>query len=196
MREVFERGLGEAEGLLRAFRADGRNAEFLSRLGDILLSTFKAGNKVMICGNGGSMADAMHFAEEWTGRFRADRQPYPAIALGADPTHLTCVGNDYGFEHIFSRQVQALGKPGDMLILLSTSGNSPNLTRAAEAAKAGRVLTVGFLGRGGGALKSMCDHCLIAPGETSDRIQELHMLCLHLLIEAVEGELERVSFEV
>jgi D-sedoheptulose 7-phosphate isomerase len=136
------------------------------------------------------MADAMHVAEEFSGRFRLDRRPYPAIAL-SDPAHLTCVGNDYGFDHVFARQVQALGQPGDALLVMSTSGNSPNLVRAAETAKQRGVFVIGALGRGGGELRSLCDEVLMAPGEGSDRIQELHMLAFHAIIEAVELELER-----
>ena len=134
------------------------------------------------------MADAMHFAEEWTGKFRAERDPYPVLAL-SDPTHMSCTANDFGFDEVFARGVRAFSSPGDMLFVLSTSGNSANLVRAAEAAKAIGVRTVGFLGKGGGRLGGMCDLSIIAPGTTSDRIQELHMLALHTLIEVVEKRL-------
>ncbi len=144
---------------------------------------------MLIAGNGGSMADAMHFAEEWTGRFRNDRRPFPAMAL-ADPTHLSCVGNDYGFEHVFSRPVEAFANQGDILILLSTSGNSINLERAAEAAKGKGAAVIGFLGRGGGRIAPLCEVVVMATGDTSDRIQEIHMMSLHILIEAVEVVLE------
>lgn len=154
----------------------------------LLTICFKAGCKLMTAGNGGSMADAMHVAEEFTGRFRADRPPLAAIAL-SDPTHITCVANDYGFEHVFSRPVEALAKPGDVLLLLSTSGSSQNLVLAAQAARQRKAAVVGFLGRGGGALLSHCDIVVMAPGETSDRIQELHMMALHAVIQAVEVEL-------
>jgi len=165
--------------------------DLLDLLGQVaiqLVNTFQTGGKVLIAGNGGSLADAMHFAEEWTGRFRTDRRPYPVIAL-SDPTHLTCVANDYGFEHVFSRMVTALARPGDIVILLSTSGNSRNLLLAAEAAHDIGAQVVGFLGRGGGQLAPMCDLAFIAPGETADRIQEIHMLCLHILTEVTESEL-------
>lgn len=155
-------------------------------LGTLLAQRFRAGNKVLICGNGGSLCDAAHFAEELTGRFRADRPPLPAIAL-ADAGHITCTANDYGFEHVFSRAVQALGKPGDVLIILSTSGNSPNCVRAVAAAKAASMTTAAFLGKGGGALANLCDSQIIVPGDTSDRIQELHMLLLHALVERIES---------
>jgi D-sedoheptulose 7-phosphate isomerase len=134
------------------------------------------------------MCDAMHFAEEWSGRFRHDRPPYAAIAL-SDPAHMSCVANDYGFEHVFSRQVEALGRKGDVLVLLSTSGKSPNIVLAAETAKRVGVSVIGLLGKGGGEVRPLCDVVIHAPGETSDRIQELHMLALHVLIEMVEAEL-------
>lgn len=135
------------------------------------------------------MCDAMHFAEEFSGRFRVDREPYPAIAL-SDPAHLTCVANDYGFDHVFSRQIDALAHEGDVLVLLSTSGNSPNIVLAAEAARRRKAVVLGCLGRGGGAVKGLCDIVLHAPGEGSDRIQELHMMALHAIIEAVEMEMK------
>jgi D-sedoheptulose 7-phosphate isomerase len=153
-----------------------------------LANVFRNGGKVLIAGNGGSLADAMHFAEEWTGRYRNSRQPFPAMAL-ADPTHLTCVANDFGYEVGFSRMITAFAKPEDMVILLTTSGNSQNLLLAADAAHDKGAVVVGFLGRGGGPLLEKCDMVFMAPGETSDRIQEIHMLCLHILIEATEIEL-------
>jgi len=177
--------LAQAEDLLRQFREDSATTDALDRIVDLVAGAFRSGGKLMTCGNGGSMADAMHVAEEFTGRFRRDRRPYPAIALG-DVTHLTCVGNDFGFDQVFSRLVEAYGKPGDVLLLLSTSGNSNNLVLAAEAARAGGVIVVGALGRGGGRLAPLCDVILHAPGEGSDRIQELHMLAMHAVIEAVE----------
>lgn len=158
------------------------------KLSALLIDAFRAGNKVLICGNGGSLCDAIHFAEELTGRFRADRPPLPAIAL-ADPGHITCTANDYGFEHVFSRAVEALGKPGDLLIILSTSGNSPNCLNAAAAGRARRLTTAALLGKTGGLLRSACDLHLIAPGETSDRIQEIHMVVLHTLVERAENAL-------
>lgn len=188
MRGIIESSLRDAEGLLRSFREDPGMVSKVEEIASAVLSTFRRGGKILVCGNGGSMADAMHFCEEWSGRFRADRAPYPAIAL-SDPTHMSCVANDYGFEHVFSRQVHGLGRLGDLLILLSTSGNSPSIVEAARAARERGVETVGFLGKSGGEVLGLCDLALIAPGETSDRIQELHMLCLHIVIEAVEAKL-------
>ncbi|MDH7514671.1 MAG: SIS domain-containing protein [Bacteroidota bacterium] len=178
----------EAQECLARFRRDAEHFPLVGRFAALLVETFRAGNKVLSCGNGGSMSDAMHFAEEWSGRFRADRPPLPAIAL-SDPGHMSCVANDYGFEHVFARQVAALGKPGDLLLLLSTSGNSANLIRAAEEARRLGVRTVGLLGRGGGALKPLCDIAILVPGETSDRIQELHIKIIHAVIDAAERAL-------
>jgi len=177
--------LDEAAEALRSFRQDQERLEALTGIAELLVETLRAGRKVIVCGNGGSMADAMHFAEEWTGRFRADRRPLAVIAL-SDPAHITCVANDYGFEEVFARMVQALGRPGDVLILLSTSGRSANLVRAALAARAAELKVIGFLGRDGGDLLPICDRLVVMPGKTPDRIQELHMLALHCLIEIAE----------
>lgn len=150
-----------------------------------LAKIFEAGNKVLICGNGGSNCDALHFAEEFTGRFRGDRRALPAIAI-SESSHITCVGNDYGFDYIFSRGVEAYGKAGDMFIGISTSGNSPNVIKAVEAAKKIGMKTCVLLGKDGGKLKGMCDFEFIVPGKTSDRVQEIHMMILHIIIEGVE----------
>ena len=187
-RDVFERSLRDADEALAAFRRSPEAMDACAALGALLTETYRNGGKAMAAGNGGSMADALHFAEELTGRFRADRRPLPAMALG-ESTHLTCVANDYGFAHVFSRLVEAFGAPGDLLVLLSTSGNSANLVLAAEAARAKGVRVVGMLGRGGGRLAPLCDLVVIAPGATSDRIQEIHMLVLHVAIEATERAL-------
>ena len=136
----------------------------------------------------GSACDAMHFAEEFTGRYRKDRKPLPVMHL-ADPSHVTCVANDFGFEEIFSRNVEAFGKPGDWLVCLSTSGNSKNIIRAYESAKSIGVNTLALLGKSGGELKGKCDYEFVVPGKTADRIQEIHMLILHVLIEGIEREL-------
>jgi D-sedoheptulose 7-phosphate isomerase len=178
----------EASDCLFRFMRDETNFTLIGRFSAMLAETFKAGNKVLTCGNGGSMSDAMHFAEEWSGRFRSERPPMPAIAF-SDPGHMSCVANDYGFEHVFSRQVTALGKQGDLLLLLSTSGNSPNLLSAARAARERGVGTVALLGKGGGALKDLCDLAIVVPGGSSDRIQELHIKIIHAVIESAERTL-------
>ncbi len=182
---IFEASFRDAQDLLSLYVGDAGIQATHVNLAERIAATFQSGGKILIAGNGGSMTDAMHFAEEWTGRFRSDRKPYPAMAL-ADPAHLSCVANDYGFEFGFSRMVDAFARPNDLLILLSTSGNSVNLLRAAEAAKKIGCFVFGFLGRGGGPLLELCDQAIIAPGTTADRIQELHLMSLHILIEATE----------
>lgn len=157
----------------------------------MLALRFKARSKVLAIGNGGSMCDAAHFAEEFTGRYRKDRPPLPVIAC-TDPAHLTCVANDFGFEQVFSRWVEALGNTGDVLVALSTSGNSPNIVAGVNAARAKGMHVVLLLGKGGGKLAGSAGPDgfeWIVPGDTADRIQELHMLILHTIIEGVEREM-------
>lgn len=179
----------DAHKCLEEFLSDGAAIAQVQAFADKLAYTFRSGGKVLSCGNGGSMSDAMHFAEEFSGRFRNERPPLPALAL-SDPGHMSCVANDYGFEEVFARQVQALGQSNDLLLMLSTSGNSPNLLRAAEAARKKNVFSVALLGRGGGRLNALCDLPIIVPGKTSDRIQELHIKIIHAVIE----ETERILF--
>ncbi|MBC7772305.1 MAG: SIS domain-containing protein [Pyrinomonadaceae bacterium] len=171
--------------MLAALATDQSLVANVHYLAQLLAGRFAAGNKVLICGNGGSSCDAAHFAEELTGRFRGDRAPLPAIAC-TDVGHITCTANDFGFQHVFERWVRALGKPGDILILLSTSGHSPNMILAAHAGAQAGLHTVSLLGKDGGTLAGICSTQIIVPGETSDRIQELHMLILHALVEGVE----------
>lgn len=190
MLDPFSMAFSDARAAIDAISGDRAAAAVLERLPKLIASCFKSGGKVLICGNGGSMCDAMHFAEELTGRFRSDRPALPAIAL-ADPSHLTCVGNDYGFEQVFSRAVEAYGRQGDVLIVLSTSGNSPNIVRAIEAAKERGLTTLALLGRDGGRCKGKAGHEVIFPGETSERIQELHMIVLHTIVAEVEREMAR-----
>ncbi|MCW5938411.1 MAG: SIS domain-containing protein [Fimbriimonadaceae bacterium] len=178
----------EARGLLDEFLGNSRSVEAVAGLARALAGTLAAGGKALAAGNGGSLADAMHFAEECTGRFRADRRPLAVLAC-SDPTHLTCAANDFGFEEVFARWVTALGRPGDLFLALSTSGESENLVRAARAAREQGMVVAGLLGRGGGRLGPLCDLVVMAPGETSDRIQEIHMLVLHSVVEAAEKEL-------
>jgi len=150
---------------------------------------FRNGKKVLIAGNGGSLCDAMHFVEELTGQFRERRPALPAIAF-ADPSHMSCVANDFGYDEVFSRSVEALGQEGDLFIALTTSGNSSNIVRAVQMAKEKGIKTAAFLGKSGGALKGLCDWEWIVTGfRYSDRIQEAHMLVLHILVELVEQEL-------
>ena len=178
----------QAREALDALLADDRACREAERTAEALAGCLRTGGKLLICGNGGSSCDAAHFAEELTGRYRNDRRPLAAIAC-TDVGHITCTANDYGFESVFSRWVEALGRPGDILIVLSTSGNSTNITRAIAAATPLGLRTVALLGKDGGAAKGTCDHEIIVPGSGSDRIQELHMLILHAWVEAIESRL-------
>lgn len=180
--------LDSAAKALESLRTDSAALRRAEDAAKALAASLRAGGKVLVCGNGGSACDAAHFAEELTGRFRNDRPAIAAIAC-TDAGHITCTANDYGFEFVFSRWIEALGRPGDALVLLSTSGNSINCIRAAEAAKARRLTTIALLGKDGGRLAGTCDHEIIVPGDASDRIQELHMLILHAWVEAVERAL-------
>jgi D-sedoheptulose 7-phosphate isomerase len=159
---------------------------FIENVSHAIAECFSRGNKIIIAGNGGSLCDAAHFAEELTGFFRHSRRALPAIAL-TEPGHITCTGNDQGFEYIFSRGVEAYGKAGDIFIGLSTSGNSPNLVEAFKTAAEQKLKTVSFLGKEGGKLKGVADYeLLIQDFSTSDRIQEAHMAAIHLIIEQIE----------
>lgn len=178
-----------ARSTLDAFLADPANLDAVARFAAICRAALDAGGKLMACGNGGSMCDAMHFAEEWTGRFRGNRSALPAIAF-SDPSQLTCIANDFGYDEVFARSVEAYGREGDVLVCMSTSGNSPNAIRAIEAAKERGVTTVALLGKGGGEMLGMADLAIVVPeATTSDRIQEVHIKVLHIAIEAVEREL-------
>lgn len=186
--KVWTAALSEAHDVVGAFLRDPAQVEKCVKFTEILASTFQKDGKLFTCGNGGSHCDAMHFAEEWTGRYRKERKPMGALALG-DPSHVTCVSNDYGFDYIFSRQLEGMGRAGDLLVGLSTSGNSKNVVLAFESAKKMGINTVALLGRDGGKLKSMADLAIVIPAQTSDRIQEMHIKIIHTVIEAVERRL-------
>lgn len=188
MRENIRQSLQDTINLFNKFIEDDKNLEMMEMVADAITNLFQTGNKILICGNGGSATDAMHFAEEFTGRFRKNRPALPALAL-TDPSHITCVGNDFGFDKIFSRGVEAFGKKGDLLIAISTSGNSANIKEAIKVAESQEMMIFSLLGKDGGALKGRSKMELIIPGETSDRIQELHMTILHIIIETVERKL-------
>ena len=164
-------------------------ADRVGRTVDTVAAALAAGQKLLICGNGGSAADAAHLATEFVVRFVRNRPPYPAICLSNDAGTLTAAGNDYGFDEVFARQVAAFGRPGDVLICLSTSGNSRNVQRALEEGRTRGLTTVAFLGRDGGAVGGTADIELIVRSESIARIQEAHMLLLHVLCEAVEERL-------
>ena len=171
--------------LLKKFIEEEEERKETEKVAKKLADIFTKGKKVLICGNGGSNCDAMHFIEEFTGRFRKDRKALPSLSI-SDSSHITCVGNDYGFNFIFAKGVEAFGKEGDFFFGISTSGNSQNIIEAVKMAKEKGVKTVGILGKDGGKLKGMCDYEFIVPGETTDRIQEVHMMILHIIIEGVE----------
>ncbi len=185
---VWQNSLQEASKLLTQFLNTPTTPQLLQKFSDSLIKTYENQGTVFICGNGGSHCDALHFAEELTGRYQKDRRPLGALALG-EASHVTCVTNDYGFEQIFSRQLEGLARKGDALIGLSTSGNSKNLIVAFEKAKTLGVYTIALLGKGGGPLKDVADLAIVVPGTTSDRIQEIHMTMLHTVIEIVERRL-------
>ena len=159
------------------------------RYGGSFSSALKQGQKILFVGNGGSAADAQHLAAEIVGRFERERSGLAALALTTDSSTLTSIANDYGFESIFSRQLEALGQEGDVFIAISTSGNSPNLVQAVEVAKAKGLVTIGMLGKTGGDLKALVDECLIVPSENTARIQEAHILIGHILCQLVEESL-------
>ena len=186
--DPLRQSVHDARAALDAFLADESNLDRIADVARLMSERIAEGGKVLAVGNGGSMCDAMHFAEELTGRFREDRRPLPALAC-SDPSHLTCVANDYGFDQVFSRWVEALGAEGDVVVAISTSGNSPNVIEAVNAARARRMHVIGLLGKDGGALAHACDHAWIIPGATSDRIQEIHMIILHTLVQGIEDHL-------
>lgn len=159
----------------------------LEKTGQALMDCFSRGGKVMTAGNGGSAAEALHLAEELIGRFKADRPALPALALVADPTALTCIGNDFGFDQIFRRQVEGLGRPGDVLVLFSTSGKSPNLAEALDAAQARQMVVIALLGGDGGPLRGRADFEICVAADTSARVQEAHQLIVHLWLEMIEA---------
>jgi len=160
---------------------------------DIMVACVASGNKIISCGNGGSMSDAMHFAEELTGRFRNNRKSIAAIAI-SDPSHITCTANDYGFEHIFSRYIEGVAKQGDVLLAISTSGNSKNIVEAVKAAKEKQMKVVALTGKDGGKLADMVDIEIRAPFSTyADRAQEIHIKVIHILIKNMEQELFKLD---
>jgi D-sedoheptulose 7-phosphate isomerase len=189
MRSEIDAALTEAADAVARLRADDGALGAIETAAGVLVTAFRARRRVFSCGNGGSMCDAMHFAEELSGRFRGDRPPLAAVAI-SDPAHLTCTANDYGFEQVFARYVEAHGNPGDVLVAISTSGKSPNVLAAATRAKAHGLSVVALTGTAGSLLAAHADVEICTPvGRYSDRIQELHIKVLHILIELVERSL-------
>jgi D-sedoheptulose 7-phosphate isomerase len=176
--------LAELMDALSAFAPQAAQVDAAARL---IADALTAGRTLFTCGNGGSAADAIHLAEELIGRYRSDRRPYAAVCLNADVGALTCIANDFGYDVVFARQLEGLARPGDVLVAFSTSGGSPSILRALEAARARGVTTVALLGKGGGAAMGLADHPIVVPSANSARIQEIHGLILHAICEEVEG---------
>ncbi|MGB4971540.1 MAG: D-sedoheptulose 7-phosphate isomerase [Cyclobacteriaceae bacterium] len=188
--EIIKAELKQAAQTLSNFLQSSEALGNIENAAAKMVAAIKSGSKIISCGNGGSHCDAMHFAEELSGRFRGDRKALPALSI-SDPSHITCVGNDYGFEFIFSRYVEALGNKGDVLLAISTSGNSANILNAAKAAKEKGITVVALSGKGGGKLADLADINIIVPHEGfADRIQEVHIKVIHILILLIEKHLE------
>jgi D-sedoheptulose 7-phosphate isomerase len=183
----FAAGLRELAALAERV-ADQLGPELAHGL-DLVRATVANGGTLFFCGNGGSAADAQHMATEYVVRYMRDRRAYPAVALTTDTSLLTAAGNDLGFDHIFARQVDALARAGDLLIIHSTSGNSPNVLLAAEAARAKGVRVLAFSARDGGRLRALCDHSIVIPTQRTDRAQEMHLCIEHLICDYVERSL-------
>lgn len=182
--------LKEAAGVLEAFINDQSAVYNMDFAAQVMADCIVHGGKIMSCGNGGSLCDAMHFAEELTGKFRDERTPLPAFAM-SDPAHITCVANDFGFEHIFSRYVDGLGKPGDVLLGISTSGNSANIINAAIAARQKNMMVIALTGKNGGKLAELADVEIRVPHHGhSDRIQEIHIKIIHIIIFLIEQKVK------
>ncbi len=185
--DFIRKQFSEAKSVLVKFSTE-ENFELINKAGNVMSLALKNGNKIISCGNGGSMSDAMHFAEELSGRYRGDRKPLAAIAI-SDSGHLTCVGNDYGYDQIFSRFVDGLGKEGDILLAISTSGNSANVINAIASAKNAGMQVIGLTGKDGGKIASLCDVEIRAPhSEFADRVQEIHIKVIHSLIGYIESQ--------
>ncbi|BDU78493.1 D-sedoheptulose 7-phosphate isomerase [Mesoterricola sediminis] len=184
MRDLLLQHVQDAVDLKKAF-FEAEADHILAQAAD-MAERLRRGGRILVCGNGGSAADAQHLAAELSGRYVKERRALAGIALTVDTSALTAIGNDYGFDQVFSRQVEALGRPGDLLIGISTSGNSPNVIRAVEAAKALGLRTLGLLGRDGGRLRELADDCLVVPSRVTARIQEVHLMIYHFWCEALD----------
>lgn len=185
IRKHFE----DAQKVLNDFISDDNNIINIERAGNLMVDAIKKEGKIISCGNGGSMCDAMHFAEELTGRYRDDRPSIGAISI-SDPSHMSCVGNDYGYQFVFSRFIQGMGRKGDVLLAISTSGNSGNVIEAAKVAKEMGIFVVGLTGKDGGKLAPLCDVEIRAPWNGyADRVQEIHIKVIHSLIDFIEKNL-------
>lgn len=188
--DIILSDLNAAQQALNEFIADKKRIQAIGSAADVMIASLKHGGKLISCGNGGSMCDAMHFAEELTGRFRDDRKPFAALSI-SDPTHLSCVANDYGYDHVFSRYVDAHGKKGDVLLAISTSGNSKNILAAIASAKKCGMKVIGLTGKDGGKMAVECDiEIRAAISEYADRAQEIHIKIIHTLIHCIENAMK------
>ena len=183
MKKTIERNLAEHQEVLAQLQTL-ENA--IEQTAILMINALKNGKTIFWCGNGGSASDAQHLAGELIGRFKGDRKPLKSISLNADSAVMTCIVNDYGYEHIFSRQVEALGEEGDILVGISTSGQSANVNHALNAAKNKKMHTIGLLGKGGGQALEIADHAIVIPSESTARIQEMHITIGHILCELIE----------
>ena len=188
MSSFIQLALGDAEQALKSFIGNTSNTKFIEQAVSLFVQSLEKGGRILSCGNGGSMCDSLHFAEELTGRFRKDRRALSAIPMG-DPGHITCVANDFGYQHVFSRNVEAWGRKGDSLLSISTSGNSENVILATQTAKKMGMNVVGLLGNDGGKLKDLVDVPIIVDHKITDRIQEIHIKIIHIMIEGIERQL-------
>lgn len=186
--------LRDAQNALAALIENEAMLETIAQAAHVIAQSQRQGGAVYSCGNGGSLCDAMHFAEEMTGRYRQDRKPYRAAAI-SDVSHMACVGNDYGYEHVFSRWIEAMGTDKDVLIAITTSGTSKNIVAAAKAAKAKGVTVVALTGKSGSPITELADIAVVTPaGRWADRVQELHIKVIHILIELIERELDAQNY--
>lgn len=187
--------LADAQQALAHLIADEQMLACIARAAHLIAQSQREGGAVYSCGNGGSLCDAMHFAEEMTGRYRSDRKPYRAAAI-SDVSHMACVGNDYGYEHVFSRWIEGVARQGDVLVAITTSGTSKNIVAAAKAARAKGVKVIALTGRAGSPIAQTADVAVVTPaGRWADRVQELHIKVIHILIELVERELDPQNYQ-
>lgn len=187
--------LNDARDALDALISNEKTIEAVVAGAGLMADAVEGDGKVMSCGNGGSLCDAMHFAEEMTGRYRSNRRPYAALAI-SDASHMACVGNDYGYEEVFSRYVEAHGRKGDVLLAITTSGTSRNIVKAAEVARRKGVKVVALTGRDETPITELADVSIVTPaGRWADRVQELHIKCIHILIELIERRLDKQNYE-
>lgn len=194
MKEYIRNNIEESIGAKKKLLADDSLLSVIEQVSRICIGAYEKGNKILVCGNGGSASDAQHMAGELVGRYKLERAGIPAIALNANTAVMTALGNDYDYDSIFEKQVAALGKKEDVLFVISTSGNSKNTVRACETAKKMGIITVALTGAGGGTLKTLCDHTINVPSDNTPRIQEMHILIIHSLCGIIERELYNRGF--